>query len=317
LSLSQQRIHPLIARRSSTPLIASRRSDPGVHTSFLHLREPPGIVRSTPPARSDPRPHAGPIRLLRIPMRMIPARRLLLVLFPALLAACSSGGKENGAAPAAQNAPVTQQKSDASTDGWRPLFDGRTTAGWHAFGGGAPGTGWQAVDGTLARTGEAGDILTDEEFGSFELQLEWKIQEGGNSGIFFNVVEGSDLQYVWQTGPEMQVLDNARHADGRSPLTSAGSNYALYAPARDATRPVGEWNAARLIVRGDHVEHWLNGEKLLEYELGSADWRQRVAASKFAQMPRYGLARRGHIALQDHGDPVAFRNIRIRVLPPE
>lgn len=231
-----------------------------------------------------------------------------------MLAACSPNGQADGAAPAAQSTAMSTQAADPA-DGWRMLFDGRTTAGWHAFGGGPPGAGWQVVDGALTRTAQAGDILTDEEFGSFELELEWKIAPGGNSGIFFHVVEDSTLQYVWQTGPEMQVLDNAGHADGRQPNTSAGSNFALYAPARDVTRPPGEWNQARLVVRGDHVEHWLNGEKLLEYELGSEEWRQRVAASKFAQMPRYGQARRGHIALQDHGDHVAFRNVRIRVLP--
>jgi hypothetical protein len=244
---------------------------------------------------------------------MLPARASLL-LVPLLVAACSPNGQPDGAAPAAQTTSMSTQATDPASD-WRPLFDGRTTAGWRAFGGAAPGAGWRVVDGALTRTGEAGDILTDEEFGSFELELEWKIAPGGNSGVFFHVVEDSTLQYVWQTGPEMQVLDNAGHADGRQPNTSAGSNFALYAPARDGTRPPGEWNAARLVVRRDHVEHWLNGEKLLEYELGSDEWRQRVAASKFAQMPRYGLARRGHIALQDHGDAVAFRNIRIRVLP--
>lgn len=248
-------------------------------------------------------------------MRMIPARAHLLLAFPALLAACSPNGQPDGAAPDTGGGSVSTHTADASADGWRPLFDGRTTAGWHAFAGGAPGAGWQVVDGALTRAGQAGDILTDEEFGSFELELEWKIAPGGNSGVFFHVVEDSTLQYVWQTGPEMQVLDNAGHADGRQPNTSAGSNFALYAPARDATRPPGQWNAARLVVRGDHVEHWLNGEKLLEYELGSPEWQQRVAASKFAQMPRYGRARRGHIALQDHGDEVTFRNIRIRELP--
>ena len=199
--------------------------------------------------------------------------------------------------------------------GWRLLFDGRTTQGWRGFQKREAPSGWRVVDGTLARVDAGGDIITGEEFGSFELALEWKVAPGGNSGIFFHVVEEPGLDYVWQTGPEMQVLDNARHADGRSPHTSAGSNFALYAPARDVTRPAGEWNAARLVVNGDHVEHWLNGEKLLEYELGSEEWQQRVAASKFAEMPRYARARRGHIALQDHGDPVAYRNIRIRVIP--
>lgn len=247
-------------------------------------------------------------------MRMNPARASALLALPAILAACSSG-PPNGNAPAAQASSVNAPASAADAQDWRPLFDGRTTAGWRSFKGTAAPAGWQVVDGALTRVAQAGDIVTEGEFGSFELELEWKIQPGGNSGVFFHVVEDSALQYVWQTGPEMQVLDNAGHADGRQPNTSAGSNFALYAPARDVTRPAGEWNAARLVVRGDHVEHWLNGEKLLEYELGSAEWQARVAASKFAQMPRYARVRRGHIALQDHGDPVAYRNIRIRELP--
>ena len=175
--------------------------------------------------------------------------------------------------------------------------------------------GWQMVDGALTRVAPAGDIITREQYGNFELTLEWKISPGGNSGIFFRVVEDSTLDAVYLTGPEMQVLDNAGHADGKDPLTSAGSNFALYAPARDVTRPVGEWNEVRLVVNGAHVEHWLNGEQVLSYELWSDDWNQCVQNSKFKDMPRYGLARSGHIALQDHGDWVAYRNIRIRRLP--
>lgn len=173
-------------------------------------------------------------------------------------------------------------------------------------------TGWQVVEGALTRTGAGGDIITREQYDNFELTLEWKISPGGNSGIFFHVVEDSTLGAVYLTGPEMQVLDNAGHADGKNPLTSAGSNFALHAPSRDVTRPVGEWNQVRLLVKGAHVEHWLNGVQVLSYELWSDEWKQRVQASKFRDMPRYGLARSGHIALQDHGDWVAFRNIRIR-----
>lgn len=198
--------------------------------------------------------------------------------------------------------------------GWRLLFDGTTTNGWRGFRQSAMPSGWEAEGGELVRTGSGGDIVTSEEFEDFELALEWKITPGGNSGVFFHVGEDDDA--VWRTGPEMQVLDNDRHADGRNPLTSAGSNYALHAPRFDRTRPVGLWNQARLVVRGNHVEHWLNGDLLLEYELGSAEWRSLVAASKFASMPKYGTLRRGRIALQDHGDRVAFRNIKIRVLAP-
>jgi hypothetical protein len=172
--------------------------------------------------------------------------------------------------------------------------------------------GWQVIDGALTRVGPGGDIITKETYESFELTLEWKISPGGNSGVFFHVVEDSKLDYVWQTGPEMQILDNRGHADGKIPNTSAGSNFAMHAPTRDVTKPVGEWNQARLLVDGPHVEHWLNGEKIVEYELWSDAWARAVQASKFKSMPLYGESRTGHIALQDHGDWVAFRNIKIR-----
>jgi hypothetical protein len=157
-----------------------------------------------------------------------------------------------------------------------------------------------------------GDIITTRQYGDFELQLEWKISPGGNSGIMYRVTE--DAEATYETGPEMQVLDDARHADGGSPLTSAGSCFGLYPAPRGVVKPAGEWNAARILVRGSHVEHWLNGVKLLEYELGSEDWAARVAGSKFGQWPGYGKAARGYIALQDHGDEVAYRNIKLREL---
>ncbi|HEV8114312.1 MAG TPA: family 16 glycoside hydrolase [Planctomycetota bacterium] len=198
-------------------------------------------------------------------------------------------------------------------EGWRLLFDGKTTNGWRGYKAKAAPAGWQVKDGVLGRAGEAGDLVTDEEFGDFELALDWRIAEGGNSGVFFHVSE--DHGYVWETGPEMQILDNEHHPDGKDPRTSAGSNYALNAPKWDATRPVGLWNSARILVQGSHVEHWLNGKKLLEYELGSTEWKELVAASKFASMPGYGKNAKGHIALQDHGDTVEFRNVKIRVPP--
>ena len=185
---------------------------------------------------------------------------------------------------------------------------------WRGFRSEGLPAGWQVVDGALTRVAAGGDIITLEQYENFELEFEWKVAPGGNSGVFFRVVEDSTLRYVWQTGPEMQILDNERHADGKLPETSAASNFALHAPSRNVAKPAGEWNRARLVVNGSHVEHWLNGEKVVEYELWSDDWRQRVQNSKFKDMPRYGMARNGHIALQDHGDWVAFRNIRIRRL---
>jgi hypothetical protein len=176
--------------------------------------------------------------------------------------------------------------------------------------------GWQVVDGALTRVGQAGDLITREVFGDFELELEWMVAEGGNSGIMYRVTE--EAAETYQTGPEMQVLDDARHPDGGSRLTSAGSVYGLYPAPAGAVKPAGEWNAVRIVVHGSQVEHWLNDVEVAAYQLGSTDWKARVAASKFRNWPGYGRAAAGHIALQDHGDRVAYRNIRIRTLaPPE
>jgi hypothetical protein len=202
--------------------------------------------------------------------------------------------------------------AEESAQGFRLLFDGSSTRGWRGYRQPSMPAGWGAVDGALTRVSQTSDIITIDQFDNFELQLEWQISPGGNSGIMYRVTEAGEESY--HTGPEFQVLDNAGHADGKNPLTSAGSDYALYAPVRDVTVPVGGWNSVRLIVDGNHVEHWMNDVKLLEYELGSSDWLERVNASKFNEWPQYGKAPKGHIALQDHGDRVAFRNIRIRTI---
>jgi hypothetical protein len=197
--------------------------------------------------------------------------------------------------------------------GWRLLFDGRTTAGWRGYMRPDMPAGWQVVDGALTRVGPGGDIITVEQFRNFELALEWKVAPGGNSGIFYRAIEGPAA--IYRSAPEMQVLDDAAHRDGLSRLTAAGSNYGLHPAPEGVVKPAGEWNAVRIVVRGDHVEHWLNGIKVVEYQLGSPEWKALVAASKFAQWPEYGRAPRGHIGLQDHGDPVAYRSIKILVLP--
>jgi hypothetical protein len=216
------------------------------------------------------------------------------------------------AAASEEMEPVNVLTSEEAQDGWRLLFDGRTTAGWRGYKTDGVPDGWTVLDGALTRVASGGDLLTTDQYEDFELALEWKLAEGGNSGIMFHVTEEGEQTY--HTGPEMQVLDDERHADGANSLTSAGANYGLHAPAQKTLKPVGEWNEARLRVQDGRVEHWLNGEKIVEYELGSADWERRVAASKFNEWPLYGRAGRGHIALQDHGDWVAYRNIRVRPL---
>ncbi len=199
------------------------------------------------------------------------------------------------------------------SQGSRPLFDGQTTAGWRGYKMDSMPSGWQVVDGALTRVAQAGDIITKDKFGNFELTLEWNIEAGGNSGIFYRGSEDDDAIY-W-TAPEMQVLDDSGHVDGKSRLTAAGADYDLYPSPAGVVKRAGEWNAVRLVVNGNHVEHWLNGQKVVEYELLSPDWEAKLKASKFAVHPRYGRNASGYIGLQDHGNRVAFRNIKIRVLP--
>jgi 3-keto-disaccharide hydrolase len=212
--------------------------------------------------------------------------------------------------PAEQHSPAPTAAEQA--DGWQPLFDGRSLSGWRGYKSTTPPAGWSAASGELVRNGEGGDLMTVGQYSDFELRLEWKISENGNSGIMYHVVTGDQDPY--ESGPEFQILHNAGHKDGANPITSAGSNYAMHPPVKDVTRPVGEWNDIRLIVKGTHVEHWMNGVKLLEFEQFSPDWYARVKASKFSKMPPYGRHMRGHLVLQDHGNVVTFRNIKVKSL---
>jgi hypothetical protein len=197
---------------------------------------------------------------------------------------------------------------------WRTLFDGTSLDAWRGYGSDRLPEGWKVVEGALTRVASAGDLITRDVFGDFELEVEWIVAEGGNSGIMYRVTE--EAAETYQTGPEMQVLDDARHPDGGSRLRAAGAVYGLYPAPAGVVKPAGEWNAVRIVVRGNHVEHWLNGVEVATYELGSPDWEARVAGSKFRKWPGYGRTATGHIALQDHGDRVAYRNIRIRTLAP-
>jgi len=218
-----------------------------------------------------------------------------------------------GTAAMAQKSTVNALTSQEKAAGWRLLFDGKSLDAWRGFKKQDVPASWKIVDGVIALTDKAGDLITKDQFADFELSLEWKLgAAGGNSGIFYHVLEeGGDQAYF--TGPEYQILQGGAHEP--TPLTSTGSNYLLDAPVRDVARPLGQWNETRIVVKGPHVEHWLNGVKLLEYQLWTAEWEKKVAATKFGKMPGYGKAKTGHIGLQDHGDPIQFRNIKIRPLP--
>jgi hypothetical protein len=194
---------------------------------------------------------------------------------------------------------------------WQVLFDGTSLAAFRGYKTDTMPHGWSIVAGTLTKDAKAADIISKDEFGDFELVVEWKIGEGGNAGIFYRGTEEYDRVY-W-SAPEYQLLDDEKAADNKTRLTCAGAAYALYPSPAGHLEKVGEWNTTRIIARGAHVEHWLNGVKLLEYELWSPDWEAKVKASKFGVWPNYGRAKRGHIAFQgDHEGALAFRNIRIR-----
>ena len=195
--------------------------------------------------------------------------------------------------------------------GWTLLFDGTSMKGWHLYQKPGQTTGWEAKDGMLVKTATTGDLMSDRQFGSFEMVLEWKIESKGNSGIFFWATEGTEV--VYQNAPEIQVLDNIGHRDGLSPLSSAGALYGLAPASPDLVKPLGEWNQVRVLVTGAIVETWFNGTKIADQvDFDSRAFKAMVAKTKFAQWPTYGLARKGSIGLQEHGNMIWYRNIKIR-----
>lgn len=221
----------------------------------------------------------------------------------------------------ALNAPIAQAALPKKGP-WQTLFDGKTLAGWHTFqkAGQPVSDKWAVENGAIHFTGGrgAGDLVTDKEYGNFELEIEWKIAEGGNSGIIYHVNEDPKYKATYQTGPEMQVLDNERHPDakqGHDGNRTAGALYDLQKPITpNAGKPAGEWNKARLKIVDGKAEQYLNGKKIAEYPTSGPEWEAMVANSKFKGWEGFGKFSTGKIALQDHGDQVWFRNVRIREL---
>ena len=203
--------------------------------------------------------------------------------------------------------------SAGSVGAWQTLFDGTSMSAFRGYKSPNMPAGWSISNGELTKSGSVEDLVTREKFSNFELSFDWKLGPGGNGGVMYRVTEEYDHPY-W-SGPEYQLLDDAGHPDGKSRLTAAGSDYALYPSPAGVVKPANEWNSSLLVVQGDHVQHWMNGQKLLEYDLLSPDWTAKVKASKFGAWPNYGRATTGYIAIQgDHNGVLAMRNIKIRVL---
>jgi hypothetical protein len=242
-----------------------------------------------------------------------------MLLAPAFVTRAQDDKPDAQAAAARSSSEPNTLSPDEKKAGFKLLFDGKTTNGWRSYKKDSMSPGWQVRDGALVRASEgAGDIVTRDQYEAFELLLDYRIAPGGNSGIMFHVAEDQDTP--WMTGPEIQVQDNQA---GHDPQLS-GWLYQLYQPPTDpktkkpvdATKPAGQWNTVRVVIApaGQKSEIYMNGVKYAEFVKGSEDWNQRVAKSKFGTMPNFGKPTKGYISLQDHGDDVAFRNIKVRVI---
>ncbi|GAB3000350.1 DUF1080 domain-containing protein [Cyclobacterium sediminis] len=204
---------------------------------------------------------------------------------------------------------------------WISLFDGNSLTGWTAYGKDQPGEAWEAADGVLYFNSDkkdegasAGDLVTKETFGNFHLQIEWKISENGNSGIMFHVQDNGEYDRPYHTGPEYQVLDNDGHKDGQIITHRAGDLYDMIESSEEAAKPVGEWNKTEIIINDNTLQFFLNGVKTVETTLWDDQWKAMVAESKFSQWEGFAKYKEGKIVLQDHGDDVWFRNIKIKRL---
>ena len=216
----------------------------------------------------------------------------------------------------AQHNSLSQQEKQ---EGWTLLFDGQSTVNWRSYNGDQfPDSGWVVENGALIveSDGGGGDIITKNKYGNFVLELEWKADKGANSGLFYRAME-QPTQAIYWSAPEFQILDNENHPDanrGKNGNRKSASLYDLIPAQPQNAKPFGEWNSAKIVADGATIEHWQNGEKVVEYELWTNEWYEMIRNSKFLEHPEFGDAREGHIGIQDHGDRVSFRNIKIKAL---
>lgn len=229
----------------------------------------------------------------------------------------------NTSKKAAMSDTTVSLTSEEISNGWMMLFDGKSTAGWHTYGKAGVGKAWKVDNGKLwfdagsiksTPSNERGDIITDNEYENFHLKLEWNIAKNGNSGIILFVNEDpAKYEAAWQSGPEMQVLDNNGHPDAKIIKHRAGDLYDLLT-AKETVKPAGEWNEVEIIANKGMLQFFINGVEVLKTSLWDESWRQLIANSKFKNIPGFGTFRKGHIALQDHGDDVWYKNIKIKAL---
>jgi hypothetical protein len=218
--------------------------------------------------------------------------------------------------------PNVLSKSEIK-EGWKLLYDGKTTKGWHVWLNKSDGSAWKSIDGTLyfdpskkenGKTVGGGDLMSDGEYENFHLTLEWKISEKGNSGIIFLSKEDPKYTWCWLTGPEMQILHNDGHPDGKITKHRAGDLYDLVQSASEPVKGPGEWNKAEIRIKDRKLDLYLNGVNVVSTTMGDENWNKLIAGSKFKTLPDFAKFTKGKFALQDHGDPVWYRNIKIREL---
>ena len=258
----------------------------------------------------------------------------MLKIFPAIalaaaITSCNNNAKtaktvEKNSVKSNTEMAVNTLTEEQKSGGWQLLFDGQTTKGWHKYGNAPVGFAWKIREGSLVldttekvdwQTKGGGDIVSDEEFENFHLQLDWKIAQGGNSGIIFYIHEDKPkYEYAWKTGMEMQVLDNNGHSDAKIIRHRAGDLYDLISSSKETVKPFGEWNHAEIKCVNGKLDLYLNGENIVSTTVWDDNWKKLVAGSKFKDMPDFGTYKKGRIGLQDHGNEVQFRNIMIKKL---
>lgn len=252
-------------------------------------------------------------------------RIFFLLVIAACTYACNNEGEKQTSTDTTQTSTMSSLLTEAETaEGWVSLFDGQTTKGWHKYGGFPVGSAWKIEDGVLHldaaqkdnwQIKDGGDIVSDEEYDNFHLKLEWKIDTCGNSGIMFYVKEDTvKYKYPWMTGPEMQVLDNKCHPDAKIIKHRAGDLYDLITSTPETVKPALEWNLAEIKSVNGALEFYLNGEKVVTTTMWDEGWKKMVAGSKFKEWKDFGTFNKGRIALQDHGNHVWYRNIKIKKL---